>query len=44
MFGKEYMGIERSTFLLSQDGEILREWRKVKVPGHVDAVLTEVKG
>ena len=33
------MGIERSTFLIDGAGRIVREWRKVKVPGHVDAVL-----
>lgn len=44
MYGKKYMGIERSTFLIGGDGTVLREWRKVKVPGHVDAVLEAVKG
>jgi peroxiredoxin Q/BCP len=44
MYGKEYMGIERSTFLLNTDGEIVREWRKVKVDGHVQEVLEAVKG
>ncbi len=39
MYGKTYMGIERSTFLIGADGKILKEWRKVKVPGHVEAVL-----
>lgn len=39
MYGKTYMGIERSTFLVGGDGKLLREWRKVKVPGHVDEVL-----
>ncbi|MCB1582707.1 MAG: peroxiredoxin [Marinicella sp.] len=43
MYGKTFMGIERSTFVLNHQGEILYEWRKVKVNGHVDAVLTEVK-
>lgn len=38
MYGRKYMGAERSTFVI-QDGEIIREWRKVKVPGHVDEVL-----
>lgn len=39
MYGKRYMGIERATFLLDADGRIVRAWRKVKVPGHVEAVL-----
>ena len=40
MYGKSYMGIERTTFLISVDGIISHIWRKVKVPGHVDVVLT----
>ncbi len=43
MYGKTYMGIERSTFLIDADGKIAQVWRKVKVPGHVDAVLEAVK-
>ncbi|MGB0515005.1 MAG: peroxiredoxin [Wenzhouxiangellaceae bacterium] len=43
MYGKKVMGIERSTFLLDADGRIAREWRKVKVPGHVDEVLEAVR-
>lgn len=39
MYGKKYMGIERSTFLISADGTILEVWRKVKVKGHVQDVL-----
>lgn len=39
MYGKKYMGIERSTFLINEEGKLAHEWRKVKVPGHVDAVL-----
>jgi peroxiredoxin Q/BCP len=39
MYGKKYMGIERSTFLIDGDGRIARAWRKVKVPGHVEEVL-----
>lgn len=39
MYGKKYMGIERSTFVLNKDGNIEKEWRKVKVKGHVDEVL-----
>lgn len=44
MYGKKYMGIERSTFLIDKDGILRAEWRKVKVPGHVDAVLKAVQG
>ncbi|WP_128253646.1 peroxiredoxin [Falsirhodobacter deserti] len=39
MYGRKSMGIERSTFLISADGRILREWRKVKVAGHAEEVL-----
>lgn len=39
MYGRTYMGIDRSTFLINPDGKILEEWRKVRVPGHVDKVL-----
>jgi peroxiredoxin Q/BCP len=39
MYGRKYMGMERSTFLIAADGRILREWRKVKVPGHAQEVL-----
>jgi peroxiredoxin Q/BCP len=39
MYGKKFMGIERSTFLIDADGRIAQEWRKVKVPGHAEAVL-----
>lgn len=39
MAGKEYMGIERSTFLIDKNGVISKEWRKVKVAGHVEEVL-----
>lgn len=39
MYGRKYMGMERSTFLISPDGKVLREWRKVKVPGHAREVL-----
>lgn len=44
MYGKKYMGIERATFLIDGNGTVVREWRKVKVPGHVDAVLEAVRG
>ena len=43
MYGKTYMGIERSTFLIDGEGKIAQVWRKVKVPGHVDAVIDAVK-
>ncbi|MGP1355053.1 peroxiredoxin [Roseicyclus sp.] len=39
MYGKKYMGIERSTFLIDADGKIARAWEKVKVPGHAEEVL-----
>jgi thioredoxin-dependent peroxiredoxin len=39
MYGRKYMGMERSTFLIGPDGRVLRAWRKVKVPGHADEVL-----
>src|SRR5690606_9207839 len=39
LYGKQYEGIERSTFLIDREGVLRREWRKVKVPGHVAAVL-----
>ncbi|MDQ0258037.1 peroxiredoxin Q/BCP [Evansella vedderi] len=38
-FGKEYMGIERSTFIIDPDGKLMKEWRKVKVKGHVEEAL-----
>lgn len=43
MYGKKYMGIERSTFLIDGKGVIRKIWRKVKVPGHAEAVLEAVK-
>ncbi|KWR77582.1 MULTISPECIES: peroxiredoxin [Pseudomonas] len=39
LYGKEYMGVDRSTFLIDAKGVLRREWRGVKVPGHVDEVL-----
>lgn len=42
MYGKKFMGVERSTFLIGPDGKIRRIWRKVKVPGHVSEVLGAV--
>ncbi len=44
MYGKKYMGIDRATFLIGLDGTVLREWRKVKVPGHVASVLEATQG
>lgn len=42
-FGKEYMGIERSTFIIDKDGKVVKEWRKVKVNGHVDEALAYIR-
>lgn len=44
LYGKEYVGIERSTFLIDADGVLRQEWRGVKVKGHVEAVLEAVRG
>jgi peroxiredoxin Q/BCP len=44
MYGKKYMGIERTTFLVGPDGKIEHIWQKVKVPGHVEDVLDTLKG
>jgi peroxiredoxin Q/BCP len=43
MYGKKYMGIDRSTFLVGGDGKVKKIWRNVKVPGHIDEVLTAAK-
>ena len=43
MYGKKVRGIERSTFLIDAEGKLVQEWRKVKVPGHVDDVLAAIK-
>lgn len=43
MYGRKYMGVERATFLIGRDGRVAREWRKVKVPGHVEEVLEAAK-
>jgi len=43
MYGRRYMGIERATFLVDEKGVVRGVWRKVKVPGHVDAVLAAAK-
>jgi peroxiredoxin Q/BCP len=42
MYGKTYMGIERSTFLINGDGDVVKEWRKVKIKDHVTDVLSAV--
>lgn len=42
MYGRKYMGIERSTFLIGEDGKILKLWRKVKVPGHADDIMQAI--
>ncbi|MFS0645964.1 thioredoxin-dependent thiol peroxidase [Siminovitchia sp. 179-K 8D1 HS] len=42
-FGKEYMGIERSTFIIDKEGRLAKEWRKVKVKGHVEEALQYIK-
>jgi peroxiredoxin Q/BCP len=43
LYGRKYMGVERSTFLIDERGVLRREWRKVKVPGHANEVLAAVK-
>ncbi len=43
MYGRKYMGIERSTFLIGPDGKIAKAWRKVKIAGHVEEVLEAAK-
>ncbi len=43
MYGKTFLGVERSTFLIDENGKIVKEWRKVSVPNHVAAVLEEAK-
>ena len=44
MYGRKYMGIDRSTFIINEQGEIEKEWRKVKVKGHVDEVIKYITG
>jgi thioredoxin-dependent peroxiredoxin len=39
LYGRKYMGIDRATFLIDKDGRVAKVWRKVKVPGHAEAVL-----
>ena len=43
MYGRKYMGMERSTFLIGEDGRVQTAWRKVKVPGHAEEVLKAAK-
>ena len=43
MYGRKYMGVERSTFLINSKGKLVRSWRKVKIPGHAEEVLAAVK-
>ncbi|SDD78407.1 peroxiredoxin [Aquimonas voraii] len=43
LYGRKFMGIERSTFLFGPDGALMQTWRKVKVPGHAQAVLDALK-
>ncbi|GAA0109338.1 MULTISPECIES: thioredoxin-dependent thiol peroxidase [Clostridium] len=43
MYGKKVLGIERSTFIINEEGYLIKEFRKVKVKGHIDAVLEELK-
>ena len=44
LYGKEYLGIVRSTFVINPNGEILKQWDKVKVDGHAEEVLEFIKG
>ena len=43
MYGRKYMGMERSTFLIDEKGIVRGIWRKIKIPGHVDEVMKAVK-
>ena len=43
MYGKKVLGIERSTFVIGADGEVVQQWRKVKAAGHAQAVLDALK-
>jgi len=43
MYGKKYMGVERSTWIIDPSGKIVKEWRKVKVPGHVKEVFENLQ-
>lgn len=42
MYGRKYMGMDRSTFLIDADGKIKKIWRKVKIPGHIDDVIKSI--
>jgi thioredoxin-dependent peroxiredoxin len=44
MYGRKYMGIERATFLVDENGRLVRIWRNVKVPGHAEEVLAALRG
>jgi len=44
MYGRKYMGIERSTFIIDKDGKVRAEWRKVSVPGHAEEVKQALRG
>lgn len=44
MYGRKVLGVERSTFLIDPEGVVVQAWRPVKVPGHAEAVLQELKG
>ena len=43
MYGRKYMGMERATYLIGKDGQVVKAWRKVKVPGHAAEVLKAAK-
>lgn len=43
MYGREYMGVERSTFLIDEKGRLIAEWRKVRIKGHIDKILEEIQ-
>ncbi len=43
MYGRKYMGMERSTFLIDAGGRMVKAWRKIKVPGHAEATLADVR-
>ena len=42
MYGRKYMGMDRSTFLIDADGKIKKIWRKVKIPGHIDEIFKSI--
>jgi peroxiredoxin Q/BCP len=43
MYGREYIGVDRSTFIINTEGKVINEWRSVKVKGHVNEVLEVIK-